>query len=102
MQRAVSRGVAGLLDQPSVPLRIRYNPAECECPQWELEIYGRWERVELVSSRDSTPAVEPVLTYNRHPVGNVYRAEITLTSDRIALESGWKYPVYEVIDVSDE
>lgn len=32
------------------PIALRYNPAPCDCPAFELPIDGGWLRVELVAS----------------------------------------------------
>ncbi|RDV36192.1 hypothetical protein DV096_20335 [Bradymonadaceae bacterium TMQ3] len=41
----------------------RYNPCRCEAPPFEIWIYGRWERVELLSKDDVL--VEALLTQAR-------------------------------------
>lgn len=38
-------------------LVVRYNPAQCACPPFELQVGPRWVRVELEGEKDpATPA----------------------------------------------
>lgn len=99
--RAVSRGVDTLLDLPSISLRLRYNPAPCECPVWEIELYGRWERVAVIPAREATLSVEPFLTYDEHPEGSVFVAEVGLNVERSPAPNGWNYRLFEIRDLSD-
>ena len=100
--RAITRGLAGVMDLPAIPLRLRYNSAPCDCPSWELEMYGSWHRVALVSARDASPSVQPFLSYEEHAEGSVFRAQIAPNVEQLSVEDAWSYPLFEVIDVSDE
>lgn len=47
------------------PLRVRWNPAPCECPAFEVLVDGEWVRAEV---KASTPDAEAVLApYEAHP-----------------------------------
>jgi hypothetical protein len=41
-----------------VPLRVRWNPAPCDCPPFETLVDGEWLRAEV---RGTTPEAEAVL-----------------------------------------
>jgi hypothetical protein len=36
--------------------RLRYNPARCDCPEFELLLGDRWHRVVIVNDRDDPVA----------------------------------------------
>ncbi len=44
----------------SAPLQLRYNPARCQCPPFELRLGSRWVRAELL------PTDERMLKWYRH------------------------------------
>jgi len=47
-------------DAPSpveTPLRLRWNPAPCTCPGWEVLADGEWLRAEVTASGDAAEAV---------------------------------------------
>jgi len=46
---------------PEMAVRLRYNPAECECPPFELALKDRWIRVDVVYSSDP---VRPLDTFS--------------------------------------
>ena len=39
-------------DLDAVAFRLRYNPVECDCPAWEIELRGEWTRILLTTEDD--------------------------------------------------
>ena len=81
---------------------MRFNPAPCECPRWELQIYGNWERVEPMMARDADPGVAAALSADGLAPGSMLWADVLLTDDTVVDRQGWVYPVYDVRRVSEE
>jgi hypothetical protein len=81
---------------------IRFNPAPCECPRWELQIYGDWERMEPMMARDADPGVAEVLAEDGIAPGAMLWADVLLTDDTVVDRQGWVYPVYDVRRVSED
>lgn len=39
-------------ERPDELLVLRYNPVECDCPPWELQVGARWVRASVHGSSD--------------------------------------------------
>lgn len=63
-----------------LPVTLRYNPGDCQCPPWEAVLYGEWQRVEL----------EPATTRNER---SMTRAAISFTGRSASSRTGWNYPI---------
>lgn len=46
---AVGAGEAAEEGLPTLALRLRFNPADCDCPQWEVAYRGHWARTYLTA-----------------------------------------------------
>ncbi len=53
-QRSVRAGLLSAIDalDPAQPLAVRYNPAPCACPPFEVALGHRWVRARWPSLRD--------------------------------------------------
>lgn len=81
-------------NQSEFTVLIRYNPADCECPDWEVYAWGRWVRA-YVQGRPEALAPLESLRNSQDPVA---RASITGTLDERARLSrrNVRYPVFLV------
>ncbi len=61
----LSRRAAGDPPAQDAPLAVRWNPAPCDCPPFEVQVDGEWLRAEV---KPTTPEAEAVLApYVAHP-----------------------------------
>lgn len=113
-QRALDRAEAAMFDGvdegweavdalDEVVVRARYNPCRCPAPDFEVRIYGSWQRIlvngdtELVHElrhRASNLAEQPGLDYLRL-YGQV-------KTPAVYEESGVEYDRFEVVDFEVE
>ena len=100
--RSVTRAANTQAAQVPFQTWIRFNPAPCECPPWELQIYGNWERIEPAVARDADASVADVLAYEGFTSGALLWADVLLAGDTVADDQGWVYPVYDVRRVSED
>lgn len=82
VDRAASRASERITSQTWHRLPVRHNPSYCDSPSWEVQMYGRWQRVELTpepssDQRDMTHAA-------LRPTGGAYQND-----------AGWHYPTLE-------
>ncbi len=75
---------------------VRYNPADCECPPYELAIGQRWVRIDVTTTREPEPRVRDWLS---EPTGEL-QTRIEVTRDGSRAENGWGYRTLRVGAVS--
>ena len=79
-------------------VKLRYNPARCDCPKYEIEVYGRWVRVYLIGPTPQLAAVDrfaaEVEKTNRGPETG---ARGRLTSGERKSSRRVAYPVFELV-----
>ncbi len=68
-------------------VNARYNPVSCECPSWELDIGGVWQRARLENEQLETNVFSP---------NTILIVTINETSELFTSENGWNYAVFEV------
>lgn len=100
--RSVGRAANTQASQLPFQTWIRFNPAPCDCPRWELQIYGNWERMEPAAARDADASVSEVLAYEGFTPGALLWADVLLAGDTVADAQGWVYPVYDVRRLSED
>ncbi len=99
-------------DVERVSFAVRYNPARCDCPQWEVMFRGRWTRAGLESEEEST--LESLLSRGvadeEGGLFPTYSIVGTLAPTSILAETGMRYRVLivhnwsgdgETVDPSD-
>jgi len=67
----LSKRVSG--EPPAVdgPLAVRWNPAPCDCPRFEVQLDGEWLRAEV---KATTPEAEVVLApYEANPAAPLWQ-----------------------------
>lgn len=83
-----------------VSFELRYNPARCDCPQWEFLFRGRWTRAGLQPEEEAT--LESLLSQGRADEGGglfpTYSILGTLAPTSIVAETGMRYRVLIVHD----
>ena len=73
--------------QGPADLRVRFNPAPCECPPFEVFAYGRWMRAFVDAQ---SPALEGLRAGEPLAVATLL---LQLQPKRRAAENGVLYPV---------
>lgn len=83
---------AGALD--AYEISVRYNPARCDCPDFEVEVYGGWQRAYIVAP----PRVETRLEEFRKSSDSLRELALNgrLTTTTRRAETGVDFPVFEV------
>lgn len=110
MQRAVRRGQADLEegraealeaadDQPSFVLELRYNPGQCEAPDYEVRARGRWTRaiLEPADAEVEAALARFVEDAARRPFARL-RVEAAPRRARTSAR-GIEWPVFEVLAI---
>jgi hypothetical protein len=87
VDRSVSRATSSAESADAFDALLRYNPARCDCPAWELLVGEDWVRV-LVRYDDGATwsSEEPT------PMGTV-PLRIRTTREVMPSSTGWRYPV---------
>lgn len=93
--RATDRAVMTSERVDPVRALVRSNPAECDCPAWEVLLHGRWERVEIRPARAADDA-DLALVEAGLPDGLPLEATISATGDAVVAGDGWRYAVFEI------
>ena len=72
---AVAEGVVdgrrASANQPHFTVPVRYNPADCECPEWEVYAYGKWMRVYVQGRPEAVAALEGLRSSDPLSLGTV-------------------------------
>lgn len=89
IDRALQLARERVTSQSFYKTAIRYNPATCDCPSWEAELFGHWQRVDLI----------PVPTRQDQ---QLTRARIELTGEHVEGSTGWRYPVLHWMPILDD
>lgn len=96
--RQVHRGVLAaeesLSSQTKFVSLVRFNPAACDAPAWELRRGDGWQRIDLSSSQDSDAAVGLILSGESIEPGTQLLAHLTWTNHTTTYR-GWRYQVVE-------
>lgn len=66
---AVKDGLEAALAQlpADAPLALRYNPAPCDCPAFELQVGSAWLRADLIASGSSVRLAELIAWLAQQP-----------------------------------
>lgn len=98
----VDRGVARAfsVSERIDPIRalVRYLPAPCDCPEWEVFLRGRWERVELRPARSASDDDAAALEGSARD-GEPVMASVSRTGDQVRAADDWVYAVYDVSEI---
>lgn len=73
---------------------IRYNPARCDCPDFEVEVFGRWQRAYIVAPVQTRTRLDDFAESEQSLAELTVRGRMTTTTRRA--ESRVSYPVFEV------
>ena len=90
ISESVAVGSRNASNRPNVTLPVRYNPADCECPGWEVRAFGRWIRVFLDS--DDTAHLT-ALRHNDDPLATANITGRFSETPRLS-ERNVRYPVF--------
>lgn len=93
IDRAVSRAAGDAESADAFVGTLRYNPARCACPAWELRVGDAWVRADV---RAAEPEAEPAWLVAPPAVLGTVEARLTITRDAAIGENGWAYPVLEM------
>ena len=52
--------------QDEISFMVRFNPAPCECPDWEMNYRQRWQRVMLIHEVDDAAPVLGMPSLSSH------------------------------------
>jgi hypothetical protein len=87
VERSVSRAASSAQSADAFDAQLRFNPARCDCPAWELLVGDRWVRVEVREADGGSwsPASPRPMTR--------LGLRIRTTREVVASSSGWRYPV---------
>ncbi len=105
VHRQIDRADSEQRSTPELTTLIRWNPADCECPPWEARVFGRWERLTLLPSRDAGNAVNELLGRADWSAPPLLSARLRPESEVTRDQWGWGYAaasVVELVDISDE
>lgn len=92
LARADLRAGEAAWAEPGYATRLRHNPGDCACPPWEIQMTGRWVRVEARPADPNAPEHLALLVAD----GAERDVWLNLTRDIVGSESGWNYRVVEV------
>lgn len=67
---------------------VRHNPADCECPPWEIAIGARWARVAAIV--DPAAGADATRWY-ADPEG-AFETSVSFERDEVSSATGWNYP----------
>ena len=87
VERSVSRAASSAQSADAFEAQLRFNPARCDCPAWELLVGDRWVRVEVREADGSSWSPESPSPMTRLGL------RIRTTREVVASSSGWRYPV---------
>lgn len=87
LARSNSRAADAASDVTVFDGSIRFNPANCECPPYELAVGQRWVRVDIEPAREP---LESVVDWLAAPEG-VLETRIELTRGEARADNGWRY-----------
>lgn len=76
-------------------LTVRYNPARCDGPDFEVRAHGVWTRAYLDGKRAVRSEIQNYRESTDHSIGSVVRIEGDFRGKRRA-ETGRKYPMFWV------
>jgi hypothetical protein len=77
----------------------RVNRAACDCPIWEVEVWGQWRRAALVwPAAGNTAAAEA----ERAPDGTRLWVEVEESEAERASDAGRRFPQFAVVGASAE
>ncbi|MBN1945866.1 MAG: hypothetical protein JW797_09325 [Bradymonadales bacterium] len=104
-QTAISNALVRSTDaqqtQDDIAFLARFNPAPCDCPQWEIFLWGTWSRVHLEAITNHPPDLDPLLERARNDRDSgrftVYTVTGQLSSDLRTASTGLKYHTLRVI-----
>lgn len=84
----------------AVTFRLRYNPVECDCPGWEIELRGDWTRIALVTdSEELTQALlERATADEQAGAFAIYAVVGGLGHDWTTASTGMRYRTLHIIE----
>ncbi len=81
--RALERAHGAVFDIGELLVAVRYNPARCDCPPWELRNGATWQRVELDFIADNEP--------DTPEAGTELVVRIIARGETVVSDTGWRY-----------
>jgi tRNA1Val (adenine37-N6)-methyltransferase len=101
LQQAVHRGHEVCAELDAVRFSLRYNPAECDCPAWEIVYHGRWTRVYLQSGTETDRLLNNLAEQARldheSSLYEVYETVGHLGPELTTAQSGMRYRTFWII-----
>lgn len=84
-------------------LAVRYNPARCDGPDFEVRAHGIWTRAYLDGKRAVRSEIQTYRDSSDHSIDSVVRIEGDFRGKRRA-ETGRKYPLFwvDAFDVEED
>lgn len=84
----------------AVTFRLRYNPVECDCPDWEIELRGDWTRTVLSADNEGLlPALLDRANIDDEDENFVIYAVVGgLGSDWTTASTGMRYRLLHVLE----
>ena len=73
---------------------VRFNPARCDCPDFEVEVYGGWQRAYIVAPPPTRTRLDGFAQSGQPLAELTVRGRLTATMRRA--ETRVSYPVFEV------
>ncbi len=58
LYQSIITAMAAEESQEEISFLVRYNPAPCECPDWEINYRQRWQRVLLIHELDDAAPIQ--------------------------------------------
>ncbi|MFT6396000.1 MAG: hypothetical protein ACJAYU_000742 [Bradymonadia bacterium] len=97
LERANGRAADAASDVTVFDGVVRFNPAACECPPYELAVGPRWVRIDAQPSREPS---QTALDWLGAPAG-LLQTRIELTRDESRADNGWGYRTVLIGSVPD-
>ena len=80
-------------DRAAYDVPIRFNPSRCPCPDFEVWVYGAWQRVWLEGSPEAVKTAETIARTG----GGESTIRGTLTAAERPSARNVNYPVFELL-----
>lgn len=84
-------------ERPSYIFDVRYNPAQCPCPDFEVRAFGTWERVFIDGDLDEVQRMARVAENSTSLQTFRLQGRISTTTRRT--EARVEFPVFEVLEL---
>lgn len=89
----VEVGATSANERPGYRVLLRHNPSRCPCPDYEIFVFGAWERVWIDGSEAALARVE---AFRDSGEQRTMAIRGVLTTERRPSERQVVYPVFEI------